>query len=299
MARHSKMDDTDDSRASSDSKTAKRRVSRRAGKRSSSLKEEDYTNQRTRMFPLALVIQTLLSIRADFLDNHLTDINELSSKVTGRSATEGYFTSADYQDDSTTVSASLEQSDMSSDTSVDSRPTSSASSRPGSSLLGDVSIPHHTDSESRPKSAASSTSAIVHCNFDTSEDANSSACTSATPLSVSELSPSVQRHSMLGAVRPQENIQCSPSLQCIEHCLAVFKRALPQAWTVICTRDSFHLLYLSLTSPKAVQREVRVYFNGTVSIYIHAQSIMDKQVLLNNTVPPLENDSQPIIQQEL
>ncbi|KAK3909616.1 GAS2-like protein 3 [Frankliniella fusca] len=53
---------------------------------------------------------------------------------------------------------------MSLDTSVDSRPSSSASSRPSSSLLGDISIPQQSDAESRPDSPASFTSPSVNWN---------------------------------------------------------------------------------------------------------------------------------------
>ncbi|KAK3924773.1 DNA transposase [Frankliniella fusca] len=66
---------------------------------------------------------------------------------------------------------------------------------------------------------------------------------------------------------------CDPTLEEIQSGLAMFKNILPPPWIAIADRDGFHLLLISSSTPKAIQREIFISFNGNVLVLIHCKLV--------------------------
>lgn len=109
-----------------------------------------------------------------------------------------------------------------------------------------------------------------------------SACSSASlqsdesrpPLSVGLSPPSAGSGDLPQSPAPTVNVSFSPSPTCISSVLATLKALLPLAWHPIFEGESFHLLYLSDTTPKAVQWEVVVSCSGKVKVFVHRKSVL-------------------------
>lgn len=183
-----------------------------------------------------------------------------------------------FQNDATGVAAdSIDENKMidsflsgsESQSSVSSRTSSAAgfhsdSSRPDSSLGIEVSL--SVCSDSRPVTPADSSRAA-------------SASSNKQP-------PISNIFSDFGVVDPVEDLEIIElPLDCVNSCLDKLRSMLPRAWLPICDRNSFHFLLLSDSTPKAIQREVIISFQGVVSINIHCENIFSNQILTKIPIP--------------
>ncbi|XP_034236287.1 uncharacterized protein LOC117642320 [Thrips palmi] len=192
---------------------------------------------------------------------------------------------ADDTDGMTFTDSSSVQSGSDFQSSVSSRASSvtgfhSDVSRPDSSLATEVSLSVCSDSTSRPQTPADSSRSATPVE---SSRFPSTSAVKEPPIS------SVFKD--LGVVNPKEDPRkIELSLQCVNTCLVKVRSLLPTAWVPIIDRNSFHFLLLSDTTPKAVQREVIVTFQGFVSINIHCESIFSNQTITKVPIPSLAED---------
>ncbi|KAK3928973.1 Siderophore peptide synthetase fer3 [Frankliniella fusca] len=177
---------------------------------------------------------------------------------------------------------------------------SSSTSTPG---LTSQSPSESPSDVSRPSSAASShqeislidSSCEVECSLDVLSDSLSSTSSSVpsrpgSRLSVSSMSAACDMQLMFGATdkEPDEK-EFIVFNDIISAVVQTFKKILPSAWTPIATRDCLRLFLLSNSKQKAIQREIVLHYNGTVSIYVHCECLMDKKVLTLNSIPFLSD----------
>jgi len=158
----------------------------------------------------------------------------------------------------------------------------SDASRPDSSLAMEVSLSVNSDSISRPETPADSSRS------ETPVESSRVPSTSAV-----KEPPICSVFGDLGVVNPKEDPRkIDLSIQCINTCLVKLRTMLPTAWVPISDRNSFHFLLLSDSTPKAVQREVIVTYQGFVSINIHCESIFSNQRLTKVPILPLSEDEE-------
>ncbi|KAK3915278.1 tRNA (guanosine(18)-2'-O)-methyltransferase [Frankliniella fusca] len=185
----------------------------------------------------------------------------------------------------------------------------STSTTSTSGLASPASV--ESPNDSRPSSAAgchadfSNTSRAeesceIECSIEIPSDTPSSASSSLSSSrpgsrqsrhSVPSLSAACDMKLMLGASDPVSEVDpCIVNNNFIAKVIETFKDSLPSAWSSIAAHSCLHLFLLSPGKPKAIQGEIILNFNGTVSIFVHCECLLDSKILTLNPIPALDKE---------
>jgi len=77
----------------------------------------------------------------------------------------------------------------------------------------------------------------------------------------------------LSAPNHSFSVECNPSVDLIEIGLNMFRNVLPKPWVPIADKEGFHLVLCSVQTPKAIQREIFISYNGNVHILFHCKAV--------------------------
>ncbi|KAK3910144.1 Mitochondrial inner membrane i-AAA protease complex subunit MGR1 [Frankliniella fusca] len=211
-------------------------------------------------------------VRADFLDNVSTADMQAESEQNVQTT--------DASDSGSTSSVFSEMlSDTASDMSIvfsppasnagsrrgslsDSRPSSANESRPSS--VSEMGPPSSVESESRRSTDILAPSPTEH---DSTQSSSSSKEISSGTCDL------MNKLGVLPSVETTDASANSPSTTFIASALQECRSILPAAWVAIADKICLHLLLFSVTTPKAIQREIVLFYDGRVSMFVHDNTI--------------------------
>lgn len=149
-------------------------------------------------------------------------------------------------------------------------------SGPALSLESSLNLPSDADTSSSSAPSRPESSASTHSH-------------SSRPT----LSAASDIQMLLGASSPPPGLagSCKPSSDLINLLATSLKNALPLAWVAIADWECVHIFLMSATSPKAVQREIQVFYDGRVTISVHCEVLLHEKVLTLNEIPPLNEET--------
>ncbi|KAK3922779.1 Transposable element P transposase [Frankliniella fusca] len=223
-------------------------------------------------------------VRAEYFECHIPESNNLILQ-SNETEMENAIDSSDVDNTSTssctTESSAVSSNDSRSSSVSDSLPPTDINSRPPSS------------SESRPSSSFSFTADSPICDRPSSamESRPSSAASNTSKSSTVSKSAVMDFSITLGAVNPLENLTSegneTPPNNVLLEALNRFKAILPRDWLSVADKIGFHLLFLSPFTPKSVLKEIVLFYNGNVSVFIQSGTVISRKVLVNFPVPSL------------
>ncbi|KAK3910142.1 DNA transposase [Frankliniella fusca] len=233
-------------------------------------------------------------VRADFLDNVSTADMQAESEQNVQTT--------DASDSGSTSSVFSEMlSDTASDMSIvfsppasnagsrrgslsDSRPSSANESRPSS--VSEMGPPSSVESESRRSTDILAPSPTEH---DSTQSSSSSKEISSGTCDL------MNKLGVLPSVETTDASANSPSTTFIASALQECRSILPAAWVAIADKICLHLLLFSVTTPKAIQREIVLFYDGRVSMFVHDNTIFSQKILSNYPVPSLLSENNVLL----